>query len=89
MSRKTAVLSYGLHPPWNMGEAVLARNFARLLMRLYDDISVLSTIDERRGTLEDLNAGVHELKIKYFHSENELKSAIEGLDHLSQRALFF
>jgi len=32
-----------------MGEVVLARNFAKILSKLYDDTSIISTIDERRG----------------------------------------
>jgi len=75
MNSKAIIVSRGLHPPWNMGEVVLARNFARVLMRLYDDISVFSAMDEKRGPY-DLPDVEQCFSIKCYHSEEELRVAV-------------
>ncbi|MBS7612451.1 glycosyltransferase family 4 protein [Candidatus Bathyarchaeota archaeon] len=75
MGGKAIIISRGLHPPWNMGEVVLARNFAKVLMRFYDDISVFSTIDEKRGPY-DLPDVEQCFDIKYYRNEEELRVAV-------------
>jgi glycosyltransferase involved in cell wall biosynthesis len=83
MSRKAAVVSHGLHPPWNMGEVVLARNFTKILAELYDEVSVLSTVDEVRGSSEGLDIKPP-FDIKFYSDEEKLKIAV--LDELSSNS---
>ncbi len=73
MNDKAIVILKGLHPPWNMGEVVLSRNFVNILMKLYDDIDVHSTVDDERGPLESSEDGL-QLPVKYYHNEEELRS---------------
>jgi glycosyltransferase involved in cell wall biosynthesis len=80
MSRKAIVVSRGLHPPWNMGEVVLARNFTKILAKLYDEVNVFSTVDEVRGSSEDLDTKPP-FVIKFYSDEERLKIAV--LDELS------
>jgi|UniRef100_A0A7J3SKQ6 glycosyltransferase involved in cell wall biosynthesis len=80
MSRKAIVVSRGLHPPWNMGEVVLARNFTKILAELYDEVNVFSTIDEVRGSSEGLDIKPP-FDIKFYSDEERLKIAV--LDELS------
>jgi len=52
MSKTALIITGGLHPPWNVGEVVLARNFALILKKLYNgNIEIISTIDEERRNL--------------------------------------
>jgi len=74
MSNKAIIVSRGLHPPWNMGEVVLARNFVSILAKLYDDISVFSTVDERRGP-SNVSDSELQFRVKYYYNEEELRSA--------------
>jgi len=76
MSKEAIVVSRGFHSPWNMGEVVLARNFTKVLMRLYGDINVFSTIDEKRGCIDTSNAEMCGFKVKFFHNKDELRSAL-------------
>jgi len=80
MSRKAIVVSRGLHPPWNMGEVVLARNFTKILTELYDEVNVFSTVDEVRGSSEGLDTKPP-FDIKFYSDEERLKIAV--LDELS------
>jgi glycosyltransferase involved in cell wall biosynthesis len=80
MSRKTIVVSRGLHSPWNMGEVVLARNFTKILTELYDEVNVFSTVDEMRGSSESLDTKPP-FDIKFYSDEERLKIAV--LDELS------
>jgi len=81
MSSKAIVVSRGFHPPWNMGEVVLARNFTKILAELYDEVSVYSTIDEIRGSSEGLDAKP-QFAIKFYSNEGRLRNAI--LNELSR-----
>lgn len=69
------IISRGLHSPWNMGEVVLARNFAKILVRLYDDTAIFSTVDAKHG-LPSFNETGKYLNVKYFHDEGKLKAAV-------------
>jgi len=80
MKRRAVVVSRGLHPPWNMGEVVLARNFTKILAELYNEVSVFSTVDEVRGSSEGLDTNPP-FDIKFYSDEERLKNAV--LDELS------
>jgi glycosyltransferase involved in cell wall biosynthesis len=71
---KGLLITKGLHPPWNMGEAVLARNFIEVLKKLYDDVKVFSTIDSVRGELIDFE--IPGFKVNLFRDEKEMKIAL-------------
>ena len=77
--RKALVLSKGLHEPWNLGEAVLSRNFTLLLSEIYNELYVISTIDVKRGN--DLRAFTPSNSkvrfMKYYYNYN--KAVIEEL----------
>jgi len=77
MSGKAIVVSRGLHPPWNMGEVVLARNFTEILAELYDEVNVYSTIDEVRDSSEGLDAEPR-FGIKFYSDEEVLKIAVSN-----------
>jgi glycosyltransferase involved in cell wall biosynthesis len=80
MRREAIVVSRGLHPPWNMGEVVLARNFTKILAELYDEVNVFSTVDEMRGSSENLDIKLS-FDIKFYSDEERLKNAV--LDKLN------
>ncbi|MEM2741064.1 MAG: glycosyltransferase [Nitrososphaeria archaeon] len=75
---KALIVSYGLHGPWNKGEGVLSRNFTRLLANLYDELTILSAIDAKRGK-PDLS-GLKDLDIKYISKPKELRRFIKAHD---------
>jgi|GEM_PF-5603082 len=77
MKYKAIVISRGLHPPWNMGEVVLARNFTKILAELYDEISVFSTADKARGSYEEMDVKPP-FGIKFYLDEERLKIAFLG-----------
>ena len=80
MERKAVIVSHGLHPPWNMGEVVLARNLASVLTKLYSDTHIFSTIDGRRGLSNASDFKPH-FDIRYHRSEKSLKiTVLEELD---------
>ena len=81
MTSRAIVISKGLHPPWNMGEVVLARNFTKILTELYDEVSVYSTIDRVRGSSEGLDAKP-QFDIEFRPDEGTLKNAV--LNELSR-----
>jgi glycosyltransferase involved in cell wall biosynthesis len=66
-----------------MGEVVLARNFTKILAKLYDEVSVFSTVDEVRGSSEDLDIKPP-FDIKFYSDEEKLKIAV--LDELSSNS---
>jgi glycosyltransferase involved in cell wall biosynthesis len=80
MKHRAVVVSRGLHPPWNMGEVVLARNFTKILAELYDEINIFSTIDVVRGSSKGLDIKPP-FDIKFYSDEERLKVAV--LDELS------
>jgi len=52
ISKTALIITGGLHPPWNIGEVVIARNFALILKKLYNgNIEIISTIDKERENL--------------------------------------
>ena len=75
MNKRAIVISKGLHPPWNMGEVALARNFAYILALLYDNVSIYSTVDKMRGTLGPFGDKL-ELSVKYYRSDEDLRTAV-------------
>jgi len=75
MCRKAIIISRGFHPPWNMGEVVLTKNFAKILMRIYDEVSIFSTIDKKRGAYDLLEVKQH-FDVKYYNNEDMLKIAV-------------
>ena len=77
MSGKAIVVSRGLHPPWNMGEVALARNFMKILAELYDEVNVYSTIDKVRGSSDGLDAK-SQFDINFYSDEGRLKIAVSN-----------
>ena len=77
MSKKAMAVSHGFHPPWNMGEAVLARNFAKVLMKIYDELSIISTIDERRGFSHEFCKS-EQFNVKFYSSKEELRAVLSN-----------
>lgn len=64
---KAVIVSNGLHGPWNMGEVVLARNFSEVLLKIYSDVHVLSTVDSKRGDAQEFR--FPEFKVEFFDSK--------------------
>jgi glycosyltransferase involved in cell wall biosynthesis len=77
MGNRAIIISRGLHPPWNMGEVVLARNFVNILAKLYDNMSVFSTVDERRGPMDSSDSELR-FQTKYYRDELELRVVVSS-----------
>lgn len=75
MQSKVIIISKGFHSPWNMGEVVLARNFAKILMGLYDDVSLFSTVDVKRG-LPSFSEAEGYFNVRYFYDEEKMKASV-------------
>jgi len=47
---KALIIGEGIHPPWNKGESVAARNFIEVLAltKMYDELLLLTSIEESR-----------------------------------------
>lgn len=69
INRESVVFSCGFHPPWNMGEAVYSRNIAKLLSRIYNKTTVISTKDKDRGEFNYPQIE-EDLDIKYCSKES-------------------
>jgi len=59
-----------------MGEAVLARNITSILIRLYDNVRVISTVDRVRGLVDVRRPETHGFQVEFYHSEQKLRRTL-------------